>query len=287
MTAIVVSPHIPEGPVIERATIEELARAYEEAEAKIVAAFGVVADSLRLIHRALYDDGSSPRGQGITCITVNRFRRESVDFGETDFAIEELRRDAWRTLINRSRVRMAMSVAAWNELSSKIEHGTPLPITVENVMGVIDALRADVPKMLEDAVREVFGALRPPGSRYKTNTEFELSERVVLAHWIEAANKYTFRWTPNHYRVQDFITLNNVFNLLDGKLLDGDGPYYGELGTAISKTPADVQCHGETEYFEYRGYRNGNLHLRFKRLDLVKKLNTIAGGLTLKPEGAE
>lgn len=35
---------------------------------------------------------------------------------------------------------------------------------------------------------------------------------------------------------------------------------------------------GETEMFAFRCFRNGNLHLRFKRLDLLKRLNEIAGG---------
>lgn len=39
---------------------------------------------------------------------------------------------------------------------------------------------------------------------------------------------------------------------------------------------------GETEYFRFKCYHNGNLHLEFKRPDLVQKINAIVGGLTLK-----
>lgn len=34
---------------------------------------------------------------------------------------------------------------------------------------------------------------------------------------------------------------------------------------------------GETEYFKFKCYKNGNLHLEFKRSDLVDTLNQIAG----------
>jgi hypothetical protein len=39
---------------------------------------------------------------------------------------------------------------------------------------------------------------------------------------------------------------------------------------------------GETEYFAFRCFRNHNLHLRFKRPDLVAKINQIAGGNALR-----
>jgi len=34
---------------------------------------------------------------------------------------------------------------------------------------------------------------------------------------------------------------------------------------------------GETEYFKFKACKNGNLHLEFKRMDLVSKLNQLAG----------
>jgi len=41
---------------------------------------------------------------------------------------------------------------------------------------------------------------------------------------------------------------------------------------------------GETEYLRFRCFRNRNLHLEFKRLDLVAKLNAISAGMRLRSE---
>ena|SRR5439155_23407886 len=41
---------------------------------------------------------------------------------------------------------------------------------------------------------------------------------------------------------------------------------------------------GETDYFRFKCFRNRNLHLEFKRLDLVAKLNAVAGGMRLRGE---
>ena len=54
-----------------------------------------------------------------------------------------------------------------------------------------------------------------------------------------------------------------------------------DLKTAIeSANPEDPRF--ETEYFSGRSYRNGNMHLEFRRPDLVAKLNSLAGGRNLR-----
>ena len=71
-------------------------------------------------------------------------------------------------------------------------------------------------------------------------------------------------------------------------MLDGKGvieTYQGPLMEAIGKT-AWGQL-GQTDYFKFRSYRNRNLHLEFKRLDLLAKFNEIAGAGLLAPENEE
>jgi hypothetical protein len=60
-----------------------------------------------------------------------------------------------------------------------------------------------------------------------------------------------------------------VFHILDGKLAKHlNDTYQSELVDAIN----DNWQEGETEYFEYKGYKNGNLHLKIKRNDLVEEM---------------
>ncbi|HMA94344.1 MAG TPA: DUF4942 domain-containing protein [Polyangiaceae bacterium] len=52
-----------------------------------------------------------------------------------------------------------------------------------------------------------------------------------------------------------------------------------DLRKAINATdPEDARF--ETEYFRVKTLRNGNLHLEFRRMDLVAKLNENLGGRT-------
>lgn len=81
--------------------------------------------------------------------------------------------------------------------------------------------------------------------------------------------------------------MENVFHALDGKGSISKS-HRGLLVDAIEALEWRGDGRGETELFEFRCFRNGNLHLRFKRLDLLKRFNQRAGGKRLRqkpPDG--
>lgn len=264
--------------VSEHRTIAELVALYTEAETAIRAGFASVHGAIQTLNRAfaLGDHGVYLR---------EKHARSAVNcrWDEPEVVIDELRRSVWAILIDRMNVRKAMSIKAWDDLSKQIDEGEAPAITAENIEGLLRKFQHDVPEMVKAAVDEVFDFLRPRRSEYKTNTEFEIGERVVLSGFVEP--DFGRRWRVCYYREQYLIALQNVFDMVDGRVgLRPDGKtYYSELSEAIKACPMSEPCRGETPLFEFRGYKNRNLHLRFKRMDLVKKLNAIAGGARLKP----
>jgi hypothetical protein len=75
--------------------------------------------------------------------------------------------------------------------------------------------------------------------------------------------------------------------MLDGKVQSTAAGHYSDLENAIRACPADGPCAGQTEYFDFKGYKKQTLHLHFRRMDLVRKLNAMAGGKRLTPSGEE
>jgi len=135
---------------------------------------------------------------------------------------------------------------------------------------------ANLQVFLEEAVTEVFEYLRPHNSHHKTNTEYEIKNKVILTWMVERGyGKTPFR--VNYHRDKHLIALENVFLMLDGKGVVKS--YHGELYDGICSTEDGT---GKTPYFKFRCFQNGNLHLEFLRPDLVAKLNAIAGGNRLK-----
>jgi hypothetical protein len=187
--------------------------------------------------------------------------------------IERLKRDAWQVIVDRMEIRRVMSVKRAEELDKKLREGELPEITEAAIFEMMDTAFTNVNTFIEEAIKEVFEILRPRHNHYKTNSQFDIGERVILSSSV------TIRWgskfDTNHYREKDLRALDNVFHSLDGKGLPKT--HYGPLIDAIKDTSIHVGK-GETDYFEFKCFRNCNLHLKFKRMDLVKQLNAIAGG---------
>lgn len=243
-----------------RSTITEIVRQYQDAEADVRAGFALVK-------------------RGLDALNYGTHERD-VDFDDPDALAKQLRRKTWASVVDRLQMRKAMSVKAWTEFEKKLHQEDPPSITVEMLAGMVAAYKTDLPSMLEESVREVFEWLRPHSSEYKTNTEFELGKRVILNRVVEPGFS---RWSTSHYHDQYLLALENVFDLLAGRQRIDNGTIYSDLALAIRTIPRNQPCEGETQYFRFRGFRKGSLHLEFRRMDLVQRLNAIAGGARLKP----
>lgn len=261
-------------PLATRRTVAELVAIYQASEADIRKGFSLVGHALDRIVEAMGGRGMHLQG---------RHQRNDLNWHEPDEVLTHLRRQTWRRLIERSQIRKAMSIAAWEKLEKQVDQEEPPEVTIENVESMIAQFREEGPAMLAAAVKEVFEFLRPHGDRFKTNSQYEIGERVVLEGWVRRGWK-SDSWRPSDYREQSMTALENVFLMVDGKVRLGDDNYYSELSRAISA--AQGVCAGETEYFSFRGFAKGTLHLKFRRPDLVKRLNAIAGGARLKPREA-
>lgn len=257
--------------IAKRETITALVGVYQQAAQEIEKAYAMLATAQSRLRSAFLD---SP---GYRFDTNDRNNFDRVGKKASDAILKRIKRDAWSVIVERMEFRRMLSVKRRDELDQQLEKGELPELTEENIFAMLETSVANADTYLEEAIKEVFDYLRPRRSPYKTNTEFEIGKRVILAYAVERTCGGKFRV---YYRRNDFITaLDNVFSLLDGK-----GPvktYHGPLTDAISET---TDGKGETEYFRFKCFMNGNLHLEFKRLDLLAKLNAVAGGNTLKSE---
>lgn len=198
----------------------------------------------------------------------------NLRFSDPSDEIKKMDRWAWRAIVNVSGMRRMLSVKAAKELDEQLERGELPKITEESVNGFIGATKDQAVDRLAEAVKEVHNFLRPERSRYKTNTEFDIGKRVILTYWVTRG--YGRPYMAHYHRHSEYRALDNVFAILDGKTTIAT--HNGPLADAIA---ASTDGTGETEYFRFRACANQNLHLEFKRMDLVAKLNAVAGGNAL------
>lgn len=256
-----------------RLTIEEIVRVYEEETSAIRGSFARIAAAEKTLNEVF-----CPRGEW-SSISVNHYRR-TLDFASPEDTILHVRHAIWSAIVDRLEVRRMMSNARWVELQRQIERHELPEITHESVTQLASGFASNLNIMLKEAVEEVFSWLRPPHSDYKTNTELEVGRRVVLSHIVEKCGLLTSSWRVNYHRQQNLIALENVFNALDGRGQIAKSSY-SAIENVIRAEGFDGV--GETPLFKFKAFKNGNLHLEFRRLELLARFNQIAGGKRLRP----
>jgi hypothetical protein len=138
----------------------------------------------------------------------------------------------------------------------------------------------------QEAVVEVFDRLRPVRGYdhgYKTNKLYEVGERVIKEYAVtQAWGRGKFRLAYGRTGIEQLVRcLDNVMHLLDGK-----GPVHSHNGPLVDALNSHENFgHVETEYFEAKCFKKGTLHLRFKRLDLLRELNLRGSGMAAELPG--
>lgn len=204
---------------------------------------------------------------------------------ETANKIEgSMRRAAWGALIAKLGIRKLMSSKRAGELDDAIydrrrSYGDDKPhelpaIDEETIYQVLSGMVESAEEFMAEAVAEEYDYFKPSKAyaAYVRNSEFTLAPKIIRP-WMVERGWGKSQWRPRHDSAKHLIALDNIFHRLDGAGIP-DG-YSGPLVDAIQS--CDAGGHGETVYFRFRCCKNGNIHLEFKRLDLLEQFNAIAG----------
>lgn len=256
-----------EDALARRLKLGDLMAAYEQSASEIRQAFGLLRSAEERLCEVFTDR-----------IHVED-KYDRVDFHDPEDVLKNVQKQLWRAIVDHLELRRFMSVKAWHTLEEQLSRGKELPpFELEAIRTMAEGFRAQLPDMLEAAIKEVFDWLVPrEGSwreQYKTNDRAKVGEKVVvtvLENWSGA------NWHVSYYSSQQLTALENVFTALDGQG-QVTKSHASELENAINTIPKSAPCVGETRYFEFKGFKNRNLHLKFKRPDLVAKFNAIVGG---------
>lgn len=189
----------------------------------------------------------------------------------------ELRQYTWLALINSSGLERVLPVSRMQKLDKMIFPGYGEDVPEPSEKAIYDLLNEGTVKtLLQEMVREVFDFLRPGvfGKALPHNRKHAASfvgKKVILEH-VVYDRKFYIDFPPEKRR--HLVQMDRLFHLLDGKPFPFQGTYNSPLvdGLVAAKE-------GQTDYFRWRRYQNGNLHLTFLREDLRKKLNQMAGEL--------
>lgn len=188
-------------------------------------------------------------------------------------SIREIKQDAWRYILKQAQVTSFLSMKRQKELDKQIEENKLPEITEENIMSTLQSFMSDSSSLLNETVKEVFDWLLPHWrDEFKTNKKYKIGPKVIKTWMVDPSwgNCFHVRYGSE----KELTALDNAFNLLDGK---GVRRHPENLVCAINTAMKDQELY-EDELYKIKWYLKGTMHIEFKRLDLLKKLNEAGAG---------
>lgn len=173
---------------------------------------------------------------------------------------------AWQSLQRLSGLRNLMDSQATQEFAKQLSEKPP-EFTVDNIKATYFSLAEQSADIFERGLVNVFHGLN--SRRYKTNSAFRIGKRAVLSGVL---GSFGSGWNYYAHGRETIADLDRCFHVLDGKR----PPEASNAADVIEFGYKQKQAVVDTPYFSARLFRgNKNIHLTFKRLDLVDRANDI------------
>lgn len=214
----------------------------------------------------------------------------------------KLKRDYWLEAMNLNEVKSRLTSKKRTELVSKLNQYANMDFTESNIKIFIENLIAEYPKMIDEAIEDMFDKFtmyafrdgRNANNEYsknihlfngwKTNTAYKVNKKIILPFRAEYGNRL-------YSEKQDFLNdIDMVFNYFDdkglkNKLLEYVEPTAYKQNISTTNTAEIVQGYlykGETKniptrYFNITFYLKGTVHLVFNDLDMLRRFNIFVG----------
>jgi hypothetical protein len=195
-------------------------------------------------------------------------QRGAVDlrYSSVDKAMEEVKRevdcDVWTYLIGATELKSLMDAETLKAFQEQVRKDPP-EVTLDNLISTFTGLRDRRGSILQQSLVNVFKKL---SRHYANNDAFRLGKKMILDYALSQHGGFY------GYKRDLVADVDRMFHVLDGKQPPS---HLNDAGTVVGEASHKHERECETEYFRFQLYRNGNLHVIFKKPDLVAKANKI------------
>lgn len=180
--------------------------------------------------------------------------------------VQEMDQRFWRKSFTVAGFFSVMDSQAMNEFNKDLER-VPPEFSMDTIKATFLSVAQDSDEIFKRGIVNIFKRL---SADYKTNTKepFTIGEKCICGYIT--SNFYGYVSIGNHSSAPAMINdIDRVFKVLDNK------PHIPRsLESAINEAWKNGEPY-EDDYYHIKGFKNGNAHFKFKRLDLVKKVNEL------------
>ncbi len=169
----------------------------------------------------------------------------------------------WARLFDESGVKDFMDSTAKKELGDSLYRKESIPDFVkDNIISTFSDLYENRNDMLERGIINLFKSL---SWDYKTNQPFKFRKRIIISNALRGS--IWSHWSIQSYALDKLEDLQRAFCIYDKK------PIPDQKNSMSKKLERFSDHKWEGEYFDLKFYENGNIHIIFKRHDLVEDMN--------------
>ncbi|MDN0082435.1 DUF4942 domain-containing protein [Crenobacter sp. SG2305] len=243
--------------IIPSTSIERLLKQRNLAVEQARSAHSSLAASLQTCRESGIGDLTAPFAGGIRTMTI-------VHHEWLAMAIATIDARAWDLLMRESGMFTFLDSTARSEWRKAIDTCSTPPLTADNIKTTFASLYAERGDMFERGVLQIYRAL---SWNFRTNRGCKFGKKVIIHHIL---NVWGFGADSACNAVDD---LNRAFHLLAGK---PEPDHRNGLATRMRQAPSFTAQHIDNEFIQLRVFPKARTaHVRFKRPDLVDRLNGI------------
>jgi hypothetical protein len=217
---------------------------------------------------------------GMTRENTNISEMADKAFKDTDLSgsynrfTNELKMNVWLRILAKMNIEKYLTAGVRANFTKFRQQQGGMDLTRQNIQDLVGMIIANRSNIMNQAVVDVFDIFtkfheknRAHIEGWKTNSAWKVNRKVILPWYIDTS--YSGCYRINHRRWDEFHDIDKVMCWLSGKQLEE----IQSLKSAIEQVPlGDSNLH-TSEFFDFRCFLKGTLHLTFKDTHLWDRFN--------------
>lgn len=189
----------------------------------------------------------------------------STEIRNLEIFRKELDKRLWEHCFDKLGVFTLMDSRNIEILRKELKEQTP-EFTEENIYATTEKMYEN---RTEYFCRSIILTFRGLSKDHKTNTneKFKIPDKCIIKRFVEC--RYDKGLRINYYNKNRFSDIDRAFKVLDKK------PFEQRKAVCEANDKLYNSDTYENDYLVLKGYHNGNAHIKFKRIDLLDKMNQI------------
>lgn len=191
---------------------------------------------------------------------------------------KELQKAGWSYILDKMNLSKYTTKGVREDINKFVEEQTKIPFTMKNIYFMLDLVVQTAGQRMDKAILEVFDRVtehhhdnRHNVKGWKTNSHFLVGKKFILPYQINPAKEYGY--TSESYNSLRYSN-DGIISDLEKALCFVEGINYEGINTinhSINRNQYGEWY--ESQFFRYKGYKNGNMHFEFKDVDVWGRFN--------------